>query len=137
MVPVLPWEPVSASTRRIEYVDHVAREQPERPDGIGDDHGRYAGRPRAEHAGRPRLDGRRGEVVPVDVLALHREEEPTRHHGPTVDERRPGHGARVVAVGDRASDDVGDLGEGHRDHRRSASRATARSSKGCTTPATS
>ncbi len=122
---------------RLEYVDHVAREQPERADGIGDDHRRYAGRARAEHPGRTGLDGRGGEAVPVDVLALHRDEEPTRHHGPTVDERRSGHGSGAAAVGDRAADDVGDLGEGHRDHRRSASRATARSSKGSTTPATS
>ena len=88
LVPVLPCEPVSASTVGRSAVDDVPRQPAERPDRVVDDDRRYAGRPGAEDGGRTGRHRRRREVVPVDVLTRHRDEEAALLDGAAVDERR-------------------------------------------------
>ena len=93
----------------------------------------------AQHRHRAGRDRLLDEVVAVDALARDGDEEAARLGSAGVDERPTGHGRlRVGCAVSGATDHVGDLGQRHRDHRDArsctASRATRRSSNGCTSP---
>ena len=130
-MPVLPWEPVRARPRSRRSVDHVAGQQAERaPPGR---------RPRRSAPASARLPStacgaRAAYVVAVDVLPRDGHEQPAGLRRPGVDVRRAGDRESSGSPCDDAADDVGDLGEGHRDHRRGRAphATTSRSSNGCT-----
>ena len=123
---VLPCEPVRASTVTSgSRSTHVPGQQPERDDRVVDHDGGHAGRPGAEHRGGAGGDRAVGVVVAVDVLARDRDEEAARLDGAgcrRTPARSPVGGRPWRRV---AADDVGDLRQGHRDHRgRSSSSRT-------------
>ena len=72
---------------------------------------------RAQHRDGALLDRGLREVVPVDVLAGHGEEQPTRADLARVVFDGAGHDGVRVGVAQLAVDGRGDLGQGQRDHR--------------------
>ena len=74
-MPVLPCDPVSATTAGRSGVDDVAGEPAEGGHGVVDDDGRHAGRAAAQHGGGAGRDRGGGVVVPVDLLPRDRDEQ--------------------------------------------------------------
>ncbi len=108
---------------------------------------------RDERTGRPRVERAGDEVVAVDAFAGQGEEQPARGEAAGVELHGAGHGRRRVTTDQPTADYPRDLAEGEVDHGvlssvspvgarypsrlTSSSAALARSSNGCTTPATS
>ena len=111
--------------------------------GRGCHDGGHSDRPRREHRDGAFLDRRGGEVVSVGPGAGQRQEQPAGTDCPRVELHGSGDtgngGLFGADVGEPATDDVGDRGNGQSDHVRcpaasSAAASSSRSSKGRVTP---
>ena len=113
--------------------------------GLGLDHdGGDPDRPGRQHRHRAGRHRRGRVVMSVGARSRQRQEQPARTDGPRVELDGPGdaefRGGLRRDVGQRAADDLGDLGDGQIDHRRacrasSARASSTRSSNGRTSPA--
>src|SRR6516225_9886301 len=88
---------------------------PDEPDDARDRDGGQRDRPGSEHRGRAGRHGSGGEVVPVGPLPRDRGEQAARPGPPGVDHHLAGYDRRRVAV-QPAAGDLGDPGQGQRDH---------------------
>src|SRR5580704_16638137 len=133
-----------------QRVDHEPGQRGQGGRDVSDQYGGDRDGPGREHRDRAGRDGGGGEVMPVGPLPRDRGEQAAGAGPPRVDHHLAGHhGARVPVQ--LAAGDLGDLGQGQRDHRStahgsrggwplaarsSADAVTARSSKGSTASAT-
>ena len=125
----------------VDVAENLARERLQRSLHVVDNDGGHRSSSRTEHGNRACCDRRFGEVMAVHLLADKGSKDATGFDDSVVDHHGGRHQLRRVSQVQSTSGEVGNLaqGEPQSTHRRCPIRSikTARSSKGCTTPAIS